>query len=73
MEAHRIFAVTGAVLTGHFVYKSRRHGNMYVNKDKVYVFAGKFEKLCDHVASLVGDLGLDVVAGPAIGGWSSAR
>lgn len=68
MQAREIFTTTQAVLEGHFVYKSRRHGRLYVNKDRVYVFPILFNDLCEQIADLVnGKMDIQVVAGPAIG------
>lgn len=67
MNPREIFAYTRAVLTGHFVYKSGRHGTMYVNKDRVYVFPAQFNILCRAIADSLDGVDVEVVAGPAIG------
>lgn len=47
-----IFQETGAILKGHFVYTSGRHGEVYVNKDAIYPY--------DHIHSLCRSLADDL-------------
>lgn len=60
----------GALLKGHFVYTSDRHGEDYFNKDGVYVYPKKISQLCYEIAKSVVKKGIhvDVVIGPTIGG-----
>lgn len=37
-EALDILKNVGAVLDGHFVYKSGKHGRQYVNKDRLFAY-----------------------------------
>ncbi len=59
----------GAVRKGHFVYKSGRHGNEYINKDALFMYPRELSMICKemverfHVDGFVGR-----VIGPAVGG-----
>jgi len=64
----RIFERTGAILEGHFVYTSGKHGRIYVNKDFLYMFVLKVKLLCKIIAEHFEDKNIELVAGPAIGG-----
>ncbi len=67
-EIIRIFEETGAILEGHFVYTSGKHGKVYVNKDFIYMFVLKVKLLCRIIAEHFKDKNIELVAGPAIGG-----
>ncbi len=67
-EIIRIFEETGAILEGHFVYTSSKHGKVYVNKDFLYMFVLKVKLLCEIIAEHFKDKNIELVAGPAIGG-----
>lgn len=56
-----------AVLTGHYVYTSGRHGREYVNKDMVYSYPGAQDILVRELYKQSRDLQFDVVIAPAIG------
>jgi orotate phosphoribosyltransferase len=65
----RILADNRAIIIDdHFVYKSRLHGHVYVNKDAVYVRPSAISALCGQMAKQSADREIDVVVGPAIGG-----
>ncbi|MBU1179769.1 phosphoribosyltransferase [Patescibacteria group bacterium] len=70
-EILQIFEKRGAILNGHFVYRSKRHGNVYVDKDLIYPFVDDMHKLCE---SLTMWFGIEIlsqtkaVIGPATGG-----
>jgi len=61
-----------AVLTGHFVYASGKHGEFYVNKDALYAFPSVVAELCADIAQhfYINGIGVDydVVVGPEKGG-----
>ena len=65
----QILSSVGAVITdSHIVYKSGKHGSVYVNKDAVYAHTAKTSRLCIDIALLFADEDVDVVVAPAIGG-----
>lgn len=61
-----------AVLTGHFVYASGKHGEYYVNKDALYAYPSVVAELCADIAQhfYINGIGVmyDVVVGPEKGG-----
>jgi orotate phosphoribosyltransferase len=62
-------AEAGALITdNHVVYTSGRHGTAYVNKDALYLHPRLTEQLCAVMASHYAPEGVDVVAGPTVGG-----
>ncbi len=68
-----IFKRVGAVLDGHFVYTSDRHGNKYLNKDAIYPHTRETSLLCRDIAEQFdefykGDAEVEVVIAPATGG-----
>lgn len=68
-EILKMFKDVGAIITdSHIVYTSGRHGSAYVNKDAVYPHTEVISKLCKEMALRFKDEGIDVVAGPTIGG-----
>lgn len=67
-EIIRIFEEAEAILKGHFIYTSRKHGEVYVNKDFLYMFVLKVKLLCKIIAEHFEDKDIELVAGPAIGG-----
>lgn len=68
-RALEILAEAQAVLTnGHFVYKSKLHGEVYVNKDRVYLHPRLVSKLCHMIAERFRDHEAYVVVAPAVGG-----
>src|SRR5690349_3071018 len=59
----------GAVLTGtHVVYTSGRHGDTYVNKDALYTSPADTSAVCQMIAEHFASAGVEVVAGPTVGG-----
>lgn len=59
----------GAVITDdHIVYTSGRHGEVYVNKDALYLHASETMTFCLGMAGLFASGIIDVVVGPAMGG-----
>ncbi len=60
-----------AIVNGHFVYTSGRHGNTYINKDAVYPHVEFTSQLCKTIAKKFSDdslYGIDTVVAPAVGG-----
>jgi orotate phosphoribosyltransferase len=63
-----IFKETGALLEGHFVYASGRHGNRFLQAARVLQFPNYTEELCKAMAEQFKDDAIDLVVGPATGG-----
>lgn len=59
---------TGAILEGHFIGNSGRHLSVYVNKDAFLPNTEIVSALCRMTAEAHKDKGIEVVAGPALGG-----
>ncbi|MDO8664428.1 MAG: phosphoribosyltransferase family protein [Candidatus Liptonbacteria bacterium] len=58
----------GAILNGHFVYVSGKHGLEYINKYALYARVPATALLCLQIANQFANDEVDVVAGPAMGG-----
>ena len=57
------------IVTGsHFIYTSGRHGSSYINKNKIIADPVICDSLMDGIASLVADIKVDCIVGPALGG-----
>jgi orotate phosphoribosyltransferase len=71
-EALKMIESTGAVLTGHFVYTSGRHGDKYVNKDLVSAYPEILERLAIDLAEyfVKERIYVDVVVSAATGAIS---
>lgn len=68
-SVEQIFRDLGVILTNdHFVYTSGRHGSMYVNKDRLYPYTQQLRAVCAALAEPWRRRGIEVVAGPTIGG-----
>lgn len=70
-EVLAIFRESGAILEGHFVLTSGLHSPIFLQKARVFMHAGRTEKLCRALAAKIrrevtGPI--DYVVGPAIGG-----
>ncbi len=64
-----LLADVGALITGdHLVYTSGRHGSSYVNKDALYPHTAATAAVCERLARHFTGAGVEVVAGPTIGG-----
>ena len=58
-----------AVMSGHFVYVSTKHGPLYINKDALYPHVNAaISRICKEMASRFLDVDIDVVIGPEKGG-----
>ncbi|MCH7908796.1 MAG: orotate phosphoribosyltransferase [Candidatus Hydrogenedentes bacterium] len=67
-EVVRIFSDTGALLEGHFIYTSGRHGEQFLQAARVLQYPGHTSKLCAALAEPFADDGIQLVVGPATGG-----
>lgn len=67
-EVVAIFERCMALLTGHFVYTSGRHGQAYVDKRMVLPYTRELQQLCWMLANHFRLAGVQVVVAPAIGG-----
>jgi orotate phosphoribosyltransferase len=67
-----LFRSSGALRDGHFLLKSGRHGNRYLEKFQVLQYPDAVTELCGYMADLVRDADgrpiVDVVVGPTTGG-----
>ena len=63
-----IFRTAGALLDGHFVYTSGRHGAQFLQAARVLQYPDRVETLCKAMADHGRDLNVDLVVGPATGG-----
>ncbi len=63
-----IFRATGALLEGHFLYTSGRHGAHFVQASRVLQFPNYTERLCKAIAEKWADEKIELVVGPATGG-----
>ena len=62
-----ILRSTGAILEGHFVYKSGRHGTQYINKNAVFPHPRETSQLCLEIARWFQDDYVRTVIAPAVG------
>ncbi len=67
-----LFRASGALRDGHFLLKSGRHGDRYLEKFQVLQYPESVVELCGYMAGLVRDTDgrpvADVVVGPTTGG-----
>ncbi len=63
-----IFRQTGALLEGHFIYTSGRHGRQFLQAARVMQYPRHGEALCSALADRFKDEGIALVVGPATGG-----
>jgi orotate phosphoribosyltransferase len=64
----QIFRDTGALLEGHFVYASGRHGKHFLQASRVLQYPNYTEELCRALAVPFRDERVEMVIGPATGG-----
>lgn len=67
-EVLTILEKVGAIIVGHVVYTSGKHGTVYINKDAVYPYTKEISRLCYAIAERFADDNVEVVIAPAIGG-----
>ncbi len=63
-----IFRKTGALLEGHFIYTSGRHGRQFLQAARVLQYPEYTEPLCAAMAEGYREESIDLVVGPATGG-----
>ncbi|HJP34514.1 MAG TPA: orotate phosphoribosyltransferase [Gammaproteobacteria bacterium] len=63
-----IFRESGALLDGHFIYASGRHGSQFLQAARVLQFPDQTETLCAAMADQFAWDGVKLVCGPATGG-----
>jgi len=72
LKTEALFRSSGAFREGHFLLKSGRHGDAYVEKFQVLQDPAATSELCGYFAThgrgRDGDLMVDLVAGPTTGG-----
>lgn len=64
----QIFRKTGALLEGHFIYASGRHGRQFLQAARVLQHPQYTESLCAAMAVRFTDDRIQLVVGPATGG-----
>ena len=64
----QIFREAGALLEGHFLYTSGRHGARFLQAARVLQYPQHTERLCRALAARFADEQIDLVVGPATGG-----
>ncbi len=67
-EVIEIFRESGALLEGHFVYASGRHGSQFIQAARVMQYPDKLERLCAGLAAPFQSADVELVIGPATGG-----
>ena len=70
-EVLDIFRDAGAILEGHFILTSGLRSPIFLQKARVFMHAGKTERLCRALAARIRETvgeGIDYVVGPAVGG-----
>lgn len=67
-EVIDLFKTTGALLEGHFIYASGRHGRQFLQAARVMQYPQHNERLCAALAAQFADTPVDLVVGPATGG-----
>src|ERR1700680_1487307 len=67
-NAHRAFESAGAILRGHFVYTSGRHGADYLEKFRILEDPRATTELAQMIAERFRPLRPELVAGPTTGG-----
>lgn len=67
-KALQIFYESNAIIYGHFVYASGKHGAVYVNKDAIYPRPNDTSLLCRAIAEQFANDNVEAVIAPAIGG-----
>jgi len=64
----QIFRDTGALLEGHFLYASGRHGRQFLQAARVLQYPEHTSRLCKAIADHFQGEQVDLVCGPATGG-----
>ncbi len=64
----QVFRSAGALLEGHFLYTSGRHGRFFLQAARVLQYPDKTEALCKALAERFQQEHIELVCGPATGG-----
>lgn len=67
-EVLEILARTGVLMEGHFLLTSGKHSDRFLLCSQVLQYPPEAEKICQALARLFPDQGIDTVMGPAMGG-----
>jgi orotate phosphoribosyltransferase len=67
-EVVQAFRDAGALLEGHFLYTSGRHGRQFLQAARVLQYPDKTDALCGALADRFRGQGVTLVVGPATGG-----
>lgn len=67
-EVLNILRKSGALLEGHFVYASGRHGRHFIQAARVLQYPDEVERICRALAAPFQDAGVELAVGPATGG-----
>lgn len=67
-ETIELFRQSGALLEGHFIYTSGRHGERFLQAARVLQFPDRVEAMCQAIADEARDSDVGLVVGPATGG-----
>lgn len=67
-EVLQSFRDAGALLEGHFIYTSGRHGKQFLQAARVLQYPKHTENLCKEIATRFSGVAIDLVVGPATGG-----
>ncbi len=67
-EVIQVFRDCGALLEGHFLYTSGRHGGAFLQAARVLQYPEHTDRLCAEIADHFRHAGIELVAGPATGG-----
>ncbi|MEX2016062.1 MAG: orotate phosphoribosyltransferase [Candidatus Hydrogenedentales bacterium] len=62
------FQAAGALLEGHFLYTSGRHGNRFLQAARLLQYPDRTERLCKALAASFANAEVQMVVGPATGG-----
>lgn len=67
-EVLDLFIKHQALLNGHFVYASGRHGSQFLQFARILQYPKVVEQLCGELSRYFKGLNIDLVTGPATGG-----
>lgn len=67
-EVIAYFKEAGALLEGHFIYASGRHGRQFIQAARILQYPDKVEAMCKAIAEHFKDADVQLVIGPATGG-----
>lgn len=71
-EVLDVFRKAGALLEGHFIYTSGRHGTKFIQAARVMQFPEHVDRLCGALAERFKTERVELVVGPATGGITLA-